>query len=70
MTLKSLSRILDKYESQFSSSGIQQFELLQGLPFYSLWNVGDKSTDFNHLVGLSPKEWTSIPIVRLREGTL
>jgi hypothetical protein len=62
MPLQNLSRILDKYESQFGSGGIQQFELLKGLSFYSSWDCGDKSTDFNHLVDLPQKNGQAYPL--------
>ena len=38
MTLHSLDKILDRYEQQFGFTTVpNQFELLQGLPFYCQW---------------------------------
>ena len=38
MTLNSLDKILDRYEQQFGfTTAPNQFELLQGLPFYCQW---------------------------------
>jgi hypothetical protein len=62
MTLQNLSRILDKYESQFGSSGIQQFELLKGLPFYDWSDALDSSVNmFNHAIGLPQKNGQPMP---------
>jgi hypothetical protein len=69
MTLQNLSKILDKYESQlgFSSSSIQQFEILKGLSFYFDWSRGTSSAkqaqiDFNHAIGLPQKNGQSFPL--------
>ena len=35
MTLQNLNKILDKYEAQLGSTTANQFELLNGLPFYN-----------------------------------
>ena len=51
MTLQNLSRILDRYEQQSCISGIQQFELLKGLPFYK-WGA-DSIQNYAHAVSLS-----------------
>ncbi len=67
MTLQNLSKILDKYEQQlgFSSSSIQQFALLRGLPFYD-WSqktLDSKfSSSFNHAIGLPEKNGVAYPL--------
>ena len=63
MTLQNLSKILDKYEQQlgYSSSSIQQFELLKGLPFYSFQSHEDIQT-FNHAIGLPQKNGIEFPL--------
>ena len=64
MTLQNLSKILDKYEEQFGSTYTQQFGVLKGLPFYSDWirQINPAKTDFNHAIGLPPKEWKELAI--------
>jgi hypothetical protein len=63
MTLQNLSKILDKYEQQlgYSSSNIQQFELLKGLPFYD-WQHQYSSNTFNHAIGLPQKNGQAMPL--------
>jgi hypothetical protein len=63
MTLLNLSKILDNYESQLGgSTGLEQLELLQGLPFYD-WstghNVANRITTFNTVIGLPQKNGQS-----------
>ena len=61
LTLKNLSKILDKYEEQFGSTYTQQFGVLKGLPFYSDWirQINPAKTDFNHAIGLPQKNGRS-----------
>jgi len=64
MTLKNLSTLLGKYESQLGSTDTEQLELLKGLPFYD-WSedarkFGKKpnprtGSTFNHAIGLPHK---------------
>lgn len=63
MTLQNLSKILDKYESQLGSTttNIEQFELLQGLPFYNFQNPKDSNT-FNNAIGLPQKNGVAYPL--------
>jgi hypothetical protein len=60
MTLQNLSRILDKYE-QLGSTDRQQFEVINGLPFYD-WSAADSSTTFNHAIGLPRKNDVPCPL--------
>ena len=62
MTLQNLSKILDKYESQLGSSSIQQFELLNGLPFYNWQQHLYNSNTFNHAIGLPQKDGKTYPL--------
>ena len=65
MGLQNLSRILDKYEQQFSSTNIQQFDRLIGLPFYD-WSISslhaDRIISFNNAIGLPQKNGQSYPL--------
>ena len=61
MILQNLSKTLDKYESQLGSSSIQQFELLEGLPFYNSQNQKYSNT-FNNAIGLPKKNGQSYPL--------
>ena len=66
MTLANLSKILDKYELQLGSTGLSQFRLLQGLPFYCKWRTStgaqhvvqnqNRYCCFNHAIGLPKKD--------------
>ena len=64
MTLQNLSRILDKYEQQLGSTNLEQFEVLEGLPFYSDWDLAENppNQDFNHTIGLPQKGGVSCPL--------
>ena len=73
MTLQSLSKILDKYESQLSnnSTNIEKLRLLKGLPFYTEWQVAvppvqkeaqESSLSFNHVIGLPRKNGQELPL--------
>ncbi len=62
MTLQNLSKILDKYESQLGSSSIQQFEQLNGLPFYNWQQHLYNSNTFNHAIGLPQKDGKTYPL--------
>ena len=59
--LSDLGKYLDKYESQYDSSSLQQFELLKGLPFYN-WESQERTLDFNHAIGLPRKNGQAYPL--------
>jgi late competence protein required for DNA uptake (superfamily II DNA/RNA helicase) len=65
MTLQNQSKILDKYEEQYNSGSIQQFEILKGLPFYN-WQANNNNNnnvyDFNHAIGLPQKNGIAMPL--------
>lgn len=62
MTLRNLSRILDKYEPQFGLIiSVDQFELFPGLHFYNFHKPDDTKT-FNHFIGLHQKNGVDMPL--------
>jgi hypothetical protein len=61
MTLQSLSKILDRYDQKPSSSSLDQFVLLKGLPFYNWQNLQDTRT-LNHVIGLPQKNGQPYPL--------
>ena len=68
MGLQNLSKILDKYESQLGSLNTEQFDRLNGLPFYD-WKssfvenvVQITSFSFNYAIGLPQKNGQEFPL--------
>ena len=66
MTLQNLNKILDEYEEQLGfTNPSNQFEQLQGLPFYD-WltdnGVSNRITTFNNVIGLPQKNGRPMPL--------
>ena len=66
MTLQNLNKILDRYEEQLGfTNSSNQFEQLQGLPFYD-WSidrgVSNRITTFNNVIGLPQKNGRPMPL--------
>ena len=72
MTLKNLSKILDKYEEQLGYNFGQRFDQLKNLPFYN-WpdskrvvlntlHISRNSNTFNNAIGLPKKNGVAMPL--------